>query len=112
MVFQIPCTAVQGFLLPEELPVGNALLVFCQGLGGALAISIGQNVLSSNLGQWLAQIPGVTVGEVTAIGTANIKQAVETALVEPIRFAYNFALLRTYFLSMTSGVALICNTGM
>ena len=53
MGFQIPCTAVQVVLSESDVPSGTALMVFSQALGGALTISIAQNVLSSRLSEQL-----------------------------------------------------------
>ena len=48
MAFQIPYTVVQVVLPKTDLAMGNASLLFFQALGGALAVSIGQNVLSQS----------------------------------------------------------------
>ncbi|KAL8922649.1 MAG: hypothetical protein Q9172_003489 [Xanthocarpia lactea] len=92
MAFQIPYTAVQVVLPAEDLPMGNALVVFFQALGGALAISIGQNVLSSSLHSQLAQIPQVDPKQVITDGATRIVSRVVPKLR---RVAYSVALSRT-----------------
>ena len=71
--FQIPYTAVQVVLSAEDLPIGNALVVFFQALGGALAVSIGQNVLSNTLLQQLKRhLPQIDAKAVVAAGATGL----------------------------------------
>lgn len=46
---QIPMTAVQTVLNPEDIPVGTAIVMFLQTLGGAIFIAIGQAVFQNGL---------------------------------------------------------------
>lgn len=116
MAFQIPYSAVQVVLPPDDLPVGNALVVFFQALGGALAVSIGQNVLSNVLLRKLEQLPLLNASSVIAAGATNLLASVAgipPALLEPVRVAYSFALSRTYVLPIAAGgVAFLCSFGM
>lgn len=47
--FQVPMTAVQTVLKPEDIPVGTAAVMFFQTLGGALFIAVGQSVFQNGL---------------------------------------------------------------
>jgi hypothetical protein len=47
--FQTPNLAVQTVLQHKDVPVGTALMFFGQLLGGAIFISVGQNVLNNQL---------------------------------------------------------------
>ncbi|KAJ5099532.1 MFS toxin efflux pump (AflT) [Penicillium argentinense] len=47
--FQVPMTAVQTVLAPEDIPVGTAAVMFFQTLGGALFIAVGQSVFQNGL---------------------------------------------------------------
>ncbi|KAJ5691702.1 major facilitator superfamily domain-containing protein [Penicillium malachiteum] len=47
--FQIPMTAVQTVLQPEDIPVGTAIVMFFQTLGGALFLAVGQSVFQNGL---------------------------------------------------------------
>lgn len=47
--FQVPMTAVQTVLSPEDIPVGTAAVMFFQTLGGALFIAVGQSVFQNGL---------------------------------------------------------------
>lgn len=116
MAFQIPYSAVQVVLSPDDLPVGNALVVFFQALGGALAVSIGQNVLSNVLLRQLERLPQINASGVIAAGATNLSAGIANippALLEPVRAAYSFALSRTYILPIAAGgVAFFCSLGM
>lgn len=114
--FQIPYSAVQVVLLPDDLPVGNALVVFFQSLGGALAVSIGQNVLSNVLLRQLERVPQIDASSVIAAGATNLSASIASippALLESVRAAYSVALSRTYVLPIAAGaVAVFCSLGM
>ena len=114
--FQIPYSAVQVVLPPDDLPIGNALIVFFQALGGALAVSIGQNVLSNTLLRQLEQIPQINAAGVIAAGATNLSASIASippALLESVRAAYSVALSRTYVLPIAAGgVAFFCSFGM
>jgi Fungal trichothecene efflux pump (TRI12) len=51
--FQIPLTAVQTVLSQEDIPIGSAIVVFSQSLGGALFISVAQSVFQNGLVNYL-----------------------------------------------------------
>lgn len=114
--FQIPYSAVQVVLSPDDLPIGNALIVFFQALGGALAVSIGQNVLSNVLLKQLKQLPQLNASSVIAAGATNLSTSIASippSLLEPVRAAYSLALSRTYVLPIAAGgVAFFCSLGM
>jgi hypothetical protein len=46
---QIPMTAVQTVLKPEDIPVGTAAVMFLQTLGGAIFLAVGQSVFQNGL---------------------------------------------------------------
>ncbi len=46
---QLPVIAVQSVLPSDDIPVGSALIVFAQILGGALSVSIAQNIFLNAL---------------------------------------------------------------
>ena len=113
IAFQIPYTAAQVVLSTEDLPMGNALIVFFQALGGALAISIGQNVLSNALLQQLEQLPQVDAASIIADGATSIATSIPPALQGSVKAAYSFALSRTYILAVAGGgAAFLCSLGM
>ncbi|KAF2464156.1 permease of the major facilitator superfamily [Lindgomyces ingoldianus] len=49
MGLQMPFTGVQAVLSDDEVPIGNAIMIFFSQLGAAIAIAIAQSVLSTSL---------------------------------------------------------------
>jgi hypothetical protein len=46
---QLPFIATQVVLQAKDMPTGNSLAIFFNSLGGAIAISIAQNIFSNTL---------------------------------------------------------------
>jgi hypothetical protein len=46
---QLPFIATQVVLPAKDMPTGNSLAIFFNSLGGAIAISIAQNIFSNTL---------------------------------------------------------------
>lgn len=113
MGFQIPYSALHVVLVTEDLPTGNALIVFFQALGGALAVSIGQSILSTSLSQKLSQTTSADSAAIIAAGATNIAAAVPSDLVGLVRQAYSYALSRTFILPIgCAGLAFFASLGM
>lgn len=110
--FQIPYTAVQVVLSEGDVPSGNALVVFFQALGGALAISIAQNILSSRLSGYLTKA-GLQAITATSVGATEISTNVPPPQQSAVRWAYSDALSATFILpTVACGVAFLCSLGM
>ncbi len=110
MAFQIPYSVVHVVLPAEDVPMGNALIVFSQALGGALAVSIAQNILSNSLNRRFRSVPGIHSTELIAAGAADISSKVPAGLVSTVREAYSFALSCTYILPIAAGgTAFLCS---
>ncbi|KAM3155704.1 Aspyridones efflux protein [Botrytis cinerea] len=111
--FQVPYTAVQIVLPTEDVPIGNSLPVFSQALGGALAISIAQNILTNTLSQELKMIPGLDSSEIIALGAKNLTSTVPSEYLDGVLDAYTYALSRTLILPIAAaGMAFVCSLGM
>ncbi|TGO46765.1 hypothetical protein BCON_0309g00090 [Botryotinia convoluta] len=111
--FQVPYTAVPIVLPTEDVPIGNSLPVFSQALGGALAISIAQNILTNTLSQELKIIPGLNSSEIIALGAKNLTSTVPTEYLDGVLDAYTYALSRTLILPIAAaGLAFVCSVGM
>ena len=114
ITFQIPYSALHVVLDIKDMPTGNALMVFFQALGGALAVSIGQNVLSNELLQGLEAIPQIPDPHVVmAAGATNIAKVVPVRLVQVVVEVYSYALSKTFILPIgAAGLAFLCSFGM
>ncbi|EPS31140.1 hypothetical protein PDE_06095 [Penicillium oxalicum 114-2] len=111
---QIPMTAVQTVLSPEDIPVGTASVMFLQTLGGAIFIAVGQAVFQNGLQAGIrAYAPRVNPSAILNAGAtemrhvlANLGQldqldGVIKAYMDGLRDAYrvSLALLLVAFVS-------------
>ena len=95
----IAAVAIQVGLPPEDLSTGNGLMLFSNFLGGALGVSIAQNLFSNVLEQRLGQLePSVDPHAVLSAGATAIPSAVPAALVDGVREAYAYAISKTFIL--------------
>jgi len=83
------------------MPTGNAIAIFFNSLGGAVAISIAQNIFSNGLRTNLPiDAPGVDVDKVIAAGAAYLRKAVTAAQLPGVLLAYMNALKQAYIMSI------------
>ena len=104
---QIPFIAVQVVLSKKDMPVGNAIAIFFNSLGGALAISIAQNIFSNTLIKKIPlYAPGVNPQVIITAGATHIKKVVTKAQLPGVLLAYNSAITTAYVLAIaTAGLA-------
>ncbi|KAL8683774.1 MAG: hypothetical protein Q9186_000260 [Xanthomendoza sp. 1 TL-2023] len=95
---QQPSVAAQTVLPRKDVSIGAALMMFSQTLGGAVFISVGNNIFDTRLADNLGKIPHINVGSVTAIGATDLKKMVPTNLLPQVLLAYNDALRGTFYL--------------
>ena len=88
--------AAQAVLPRKDTPVGISLIMFCQQLGGAVFVSIGQNVFSNELGKGLAGVAGIQPARVVATGATELRNVVGAANISAVLLAYNGALVKVY----------------
>jgi MFS family permease len=100
---QIPFIAVQVVLPKNDMPSGSGLLGFFNALGGALSISIAQNIFASTLAKRLEQLPNIDAAAVIAAGAANITSAISENQIGVVREAYDYALMRAFILPIAVG---------
>ena len=93
-------------LEPPDIPIGMALMFFAQTLGGAVFVSVGQNVFARKLRGGLAGIDGVNAGIIAKTGATNLRKVVDEAVLPAVILAYNSA-LRDVFIVVTAVSALV-----
>ena len=72
--FQVPMTAVQTVLKAEDIPVGTAIVMFAQTLGGALFIAVGQSVFQNGLISGVVKYaPGVAPEIIVGAGATEMR---------------------------------------
>ncbi|KAF2090639.1 MFS general substrate transporter [Saccharata proteae CBS 121410] len=99
--------AVQAALPTDDIPIATALIMFSQSLGGALFISVGQNVFTNQLIKNLAaQVPGVDSALVLSTGATDLQAAIAKQFPQflgGVLKAYNDALTQTWYVCVAMG---------
>jgi len=106
---QIPFVAVQVVLNKKDMPSGNAVTIFFNTLGGAISISIAQNIFSNTLVQEIPKYAkGVNPATVFHAGATHIRQVTPPDKLAGVLMAYNIAVTRTYVLPVAcAGLAFL-----
>ncbi|KAI8950859.1 major facilitator superfamily domain-containing protein [Xylaria longipes] len=104
--FQLPQIAAQTALPFQDVQTGIAITLFFQNFGGALFVSVGNNVLNSQLVRRITAlgIPGVNANDILNAGATGIRDIVPHQYLDTVIVAYNKALKQTF------QVALIIST--
>jgi EmrB/QacA subfamily drug resistance transporter len=99
---QIPFIAVQVVLNKKDMPTGNAVAIFFNSLGGAVAISIAQNIFSNTLIQEIPKLTtGVDVAKIIAAGATHIREVTPKSQLAGVLQAYDLAVTRAFILSIS-----------
>ncbi|KAJ7886158.1 DHA14-like major facilitator [Mycena olivaceomarginata] len=102
---QQPIIAAQTVLSLEDIPTGTSLVMFAQTLGGALFVSVGQNVFTNKLKDGLAsQVPSLNPAIVLSAGATSLRDSVDPQFLPAVISAYNDALVSAFYVS----VAMAC----
>ncbi|RDW73937.1 putative DHA14-like major facilitator ABC transporter [Coleophoma crateriformis] len=97
---QQPLIAVQTVLDISEVPIGTSIMIFLQTLGGALFVSIGQNIFSNRLAQDLAKfVPTLDPSVVLSTGATSIQSTIEKQFLPGVTLAYNNALTQAFLVA-------------
>ncbi|KAI8622860.1 major facilitator superfamily domain-containing protein [Xylariaceae sp. FL1651] len=96
LCFQAPNLAAQTVLPKKDVSIGASLMFFSQILGGAIFISVGQNVLNNQLLQRLAGVPGFSPLLIEKGGATDLVNSLPSEYRHSVLIAYNES-LRTVF---------------
>ena len=97
---QQPLIAVQTVLDIADVPTGTAIVIFMQTLGGALFVSVGQNIFTNKLVENIAEYVGPAFGDpktVLFLGATSVQTTVPPELLPGVTRAYNDALMQTFY---------------
>lgn len=89
---------MQVVLTPKEMPTGNAVAIFFNSLGGAIALSIASNIFTNSLKRDLPIGGGLDPGAVLQAGGTGLRSLVPANLLPEVLFAYNKALTTAFVL--------------
>jgi MFS family permease len=105
---QQPLIAVQTALPAADVAIGTAIMMFSQTLGGALFISVGQNVFTNQLIKNLrSAVPDLDPGIVLRVGATELKNAIPAQFLKGVLIAYNATLTQTFYVSVATGALTI-----
>ena len=96
--FQQPPSAPQAVLPFKDLPIGIAITLFGRNFGSSLFVSVGNNILDSNLlsGLKVRAIPGVDPKAVLEAGATQFRSVVPASAVPAVLDVYNKSLRKTF----------------
>lgn len=101
MGMQQPLMAAQTVLHLDDVPTGTAMIMFFQTLGGALMVSVAQNIFTNRLlSNITARVPDVDSGVVLSVGATSLKDLFSGADLQGIIVAYNRALVQTFYVAV------------
>ncbi|KAF3911077.1 hypothetical protein AA313_de0205070 [Arthrobotrys entomopaga] len=101
MGMQQPLIAVQNVLKNRDIATGTAVIIFAQTLGGALSISIAQNVFNNQLIKNLAaEVPNLDVNVVLSTGATSLKSTLPAQFLPGVLKAYNLAITQTFYIAV------------
>ncbi|EAU36749.1 predicted protein [Aspergillus terreus NIH2624] len=114
MGIQLPIIAVQAVLPAADIPVGTAILTFCQTFGGAIFVSVAQAVFANRLQTGLLRaVPGVSPGLVQEVGATNLDTVIDAQHMGAVKVVYNDALVSAWYLAVALfSVAVLGAVGM
>jgi hypothetical protein len=108
--FQQANLAVQTVLPHRDVPTGSAMIFFFQTLGGAIFVSVGENVfLDKLIARIAATVPrsSVNPGIIASTGATELRHIVPPQVLPAVLQAYNWALIKG---PMVVSVILACLT--
>ncbi|KIV94567.1 hypothetical protein PV10_02322 [Exophiala mesophila] len=96
---------VQAVLPLKDIPTGTALCMFMQTFGGALFVSVAQNIFNNRLISALpSEAPGIDPQIILHVGATSLQEQIPTEFLQGVREAYNTALTETWYIA----VAMTC----
>ncbi|KAF4555823.1 Efflux pump aflT-like protein [Elsinoe fawcettii] len=108
MGLQQPNIAAQTVLTRKDTPVGVALIVLCQTLGGGIFASVAQNVLNNRLIQNLKGFPvRIDAHQVVNAGATNIRNIIPAENLMEFLDLYNDAITKAFTVAVGCAAALI-----
>jgi hypothetical protein len=84
-----------------DIPSGIALLCFSENFGGAVFVSVAQNLWANKLGQKLQNITGIDLAQVVKTGATEITSLTEDPVtLKAIRVAYRDSLSQAFLVAL------------
>jgi MFS family permease len=109
--FQQSNLAAQTVLKRVDVPLGMALMFFMQQLGGAVFLSVSQNLFTNNLVNRLSGIAGLDAQTIVNTGATDLRNIVPAAELNTVLDAYSYSITRTFILAASLSACMILGAG-
>ena len=99
----------------EDVPIGVAITLFAEILGGAVFVSVADNVLDSHLTKYIGalNIPSIKPETIVNLGATQLRNYVSAQYVTQTVDAYNLAVVKTFQVALVlSCLSLLGAAGM
>lgn len=97
--------AAQTVLAPQDVPTGVSIMFLGQTLGGAVFVSVAQNIFANRLVEGVAGVPGLDPALVVRTGATLLRNVVAPQDLGIVISAYNVALTRAYMVALALACA-------
>ncbi|KAF4555296.1 Efflux pump roqT-like protein 2 [Elsinoe fawcettii] len=100
---QLTLIAIQTVLPKKDIPTGTAVIAFSQTLGGAIFISVAQNINTNKLLANLQQtVPMLEPQVILRTGATELRNIVPPDMLQGVLLAYNSALTQTFYVGVAT----------
>ncbi|KAJ5837056.1 hypothetical protein N7447_003082 [Penicillium robsamsonii] len=108
---QQPFILVQNVLADEDIPIGTAVVTFAQTLGGAIFISVGQNIFQNQLRKAMhLEDPSVDIAKVLAAGATTLRKKLPVEQLPAVLRSYNTAITQAFYVGVALAALSILGT--
>ena len=100
--FQQGSVAAQAVMKFKDVPIGTAVVLFIQILGGALFVSVAQSLFTTHLISGLIElnIPGLDPNIIIHAGATGLRAVVDPTRLHEVLVVYNEAIVKTFQLGL------------
>lgn len=99
--------AAQTVLEQKDVPMGISLMFFCQSLGGAVFVCIGQSLFTNFLTSTLPGISGIDPAAILAAGVTELTRLVPTDRLSEVVVIFNDALTRAFTVAVATSCLMV-----
>jgi hypothetical protein len=104
---QQPSVGAQTVLVRKDVPTGVSMMFFAQGLGGAIFVSVANNVFDNKLAQGLTTISGIDPSVVAHVGATDLRTVVPQQYLHSVLAVYNAAVKNAFYVTTALAAATI-----
>ena len=92
--------AVQATLSRDDISIGISLVFFVQQLGGAIFVSVAENIFLGRLKSGLSVIQGIDVGAIAGAGATDLQKIVPAEFMGQVIDIYSKTLTQSWYLAV------------